>query len=215
MNKLTWHNTLPSWFNTRVGHNRIYIYIYIHCIFVGLARTKYRRCIYGCFGWEVTEYTVIYGAYIQFWPPYEYIHRIFGDFLPKFRTFTVYVWFWPALLYTHAPHASRQGTHSHAQDARMRYAHVTDAHMQWCLPYLHVTHAHERWRTRYLTWGMRMCNDGCLIYMWQMRVCNHGRVVICDRCACALVDDRRQVVLLWLMLGSYAQCDYAHIEFTW
>jgi len=34
----------------------------------GLARTIYIRCIYGIFGWEVTKYTVIHGAFIRFWP---------------------------------------------------------------------------------------------------------------------------------------------------
>ena len=32
------------------------------------ARTIYIRCIYGIFGREITNYTVIYGAYIRFWP---------------------------------------------------------------------------------------------------------------------------------------------------
>jgi hypothetical protein len=35
---------------------------------LGLARTIYIRCIHGIFGREITEYTVIYGAYIRFWP---------------------------------------------------------------------------------------------------------------------------------------------------
>ena len=35
----------------RVGQNHIYI-----------------RCIYGNLGREITKYTVIYGAYIRFWP---------------------------------------------------------------------------------------------------------------------------------------------------
>jgi len=35
---------------------------------VGLARTIYIQCIYGIFGREITKYTIIYGAYIQFWP---------------------------------------------------------------------------------------------------------------------------------------------------
>ena len=34
----------------------------------GLARTIYIRCIYGIFGRIITKYTVIYGAYIRFWP---------------------------------------------------------------------------------------------------------------------------------------------------
>jgi len=33
-----------------------------------LARTIYIRCIYGNVGREITNYTVIYGAYIRFWP---------------------------------------------------------------------------------------------------------------------------------------------------
>jgi len=37
-------------------------------ICVGLARTLYIRCIYGIFGRETTEYTVMYGVYIRFWP---------------------------------------------------------------------------------------------------------------------------------------------------
>jgi len=36
--------------------------------FVGLARTKYIRCIHGIFGREITKYTVIYAVYIRFWP---------------------------------------------------------------------------------------------------------------------------------------------------
>jgi hypothetical protein len=35
---------------------------------VGLARTINMRCIYGVLGREITKYTVIYGAYTQFWP---------------------------------------------------------------------------------------------------------------------------------------------------
>jgi len=38
------------------------------CMYVGLARTIYIRCIYGIFGREITEYTVIHGVYIRFWP---------------------------------------------------------------------------------------------------------------------------------------------------
>jgi len=26
------------------------------------------RCLYGIFGGDITKYTVIYGAYIRFWP---------------------------------------------------------------------------------------------------------------------------------------------------
>jgi len=33
-----------------------------------LARTINIMCIYGVFGRETTKYTVIYGAYIRFWP---------------------------------------------------------------------------------------------------------------------------------------------------
>jgi hypothetical protein len=35
---------------------------------LGLARTMNIRCIYGIFGREITEYTVIYGVYNRFWP---------------------------------------------------------------------------------------------------------------------------------------------------
>ena len=34
----------------------------------GLARTIYIRCIHSIFGREVTEYAVVYGAYIRSWP---------------------------------------------------------------------------------------------------------------------------------------------------
>ena len=37
-------------------------------ISVGLAKTIYIRCVYGCFGSEITKYTVIYGVDIRFWP---------------------------------------------------------------------------------------------------------------------------------------------------
>jgi hypothetical protein len=40
----------------------------LHDACLGLARTIYIRCIYGIFGIEITTYTVIYGAYIRFWP---------------------------------------------------------------------------------------------------------------------------------------------------
>ena len=36
--------------------------------YVGLARTIYKRFVYGIFGREITKYTVIYGVYIRFWP---------------------------------------------------------------------------------------------------------------------------------------------------
>ena len=35
---------------------------------IGLARTKYIRCIYGIFSRRFVKYTVIYGVYIRFWP---------------------------------------------------------------------------------------------------------------------------------------------------
>ena len=35
---------------------------------LGVARIIYIRCIYGIFGREITKCTVIYGAYIRFWP---------------------------------------------------------------------------------------------------------------------------------------------------
>jgi hypothetical protein len=39
---------------------------FVRC--VRLARTIYIRCIYGNFGREITEYTVMYGVYVRFWP---------------------------------------------------------------------------------------------------------------------------------------------------
>ena len=50
---------------------------------LGLARTIYIRCIYGIFGWEITKYTVMYGAYIRFWPTLKHRpncnHRYFNQ----------------------------------------------------------------------------------------------------------------------------------------
>ena len=40
----------------------------VRCTYVGLARTIYIRFMYCIFGREITKYTVIYGAYIRFWP---------------------------------------------------------------------------------------------------------------------------------------------------
>ena len=45
----------------------IYKYIGI-CKYIGLARTIHIQCVYGIFGREITKSTVIYGAYIRFWP---------------------------------------------------------------------------------------------------------------------------------------------------
>ena len=45
----------------RVGQNHIYVYIYIY-IYI------YIRGVYGIFGRVITEYTVIYGAYLRFRP---------------------------------------------------------------------------------------------------------------------------------------------------
>jgi hypothetical protein len=36
--------------------------------YVGLAITTCIWCIHGILGREITKYTVIYGAYIRFWP---------------------------------------------------------------------------------------------------------------------------------------------------
>ena len=58
---------------------------YVDAIYLGLARTIYIRCIYGIFGREITEYTVIYGVYIRFWPTlyiryfWQGNHQIYGD----------------------------------------------------------------------------------------------------------------------------------------
>ena len=43
----------------------------------------YTRCIYGIFDREITKYTVIYSAYIWFWP--------------TLRAHRGYIWFWPTL----------------------------------------------------------------------------------------------------------------------
>ena len=40
----------------------------VYFLFLGLARTIYSWCVYGIFGREIVEYTVIYGVYIRFWP---------------------------------------------------------------------------------------------------------------------------------------------------
>jgi len=39
---------------------------YFPCL--GLARTIYIQCIHGIFGREITNFMVIYGDYIRFWP---------------------------------------------------------------------------------------------------------------------------------------------------
>jgi len=41
--------------------------MYTVYVYVGLARTIHIRFIFGIFGREFTTYTVIYGAFIQFW----------------------------------------------------------------------------------------------------------------------------------------------------
>jgi hypothetical protein len=45
-------------------------------VFLGLARNIYIRCIYGIFGTEITKYTVIYGAYIQFRPTLGILNKL-------------------------------------------------------------------------------------------------------------------------------------------
>ena len=53
-----------------VGYNeeRRIMRFTLHELYVGLARTIYIRCIYGIFGREITEYTVVYNVYVRFWP---------------------------------------------------------------------------------------------------------------------------------------------------
>ena len=46
---------------------------------VRLARAKYIRCIYGIYGREITEYTVIYGVYLRFWPTLDIRRRGFHN----------------------------------------------------------------------------------------------------------------------------------------
>jgi len=41
---------------------------FVSCRWIGFARIIYIRCVYGIVGREITKYTVIYGAYIRFWP---------------------------------------------------------------------------------------------------------------------------------------------------
>jgi len=48
-------------------HTREFL-CYMHARCVGLVRTIYIQCIHGILGREITKYTVIYGAYIRFWP---------------------------------------------------------------------------------------------------------------------------------------------------
>jgi len=43
-------------------------------VYLGLARTIYKRCIYGIFGREIIKYTVIYGVCIRFWPTLCILH---------------------------------------------------------------------------------------------------------------------------------------------
>jgi hypothetical protein len=47
----------------------VYVFVCAHVdTFVGLAQTIYIRCIHGDSSREITNYMVIYGAYIRFWP---------------------------------------------------------------------------------------------------------------------------------------------------
>ena len=46
-----------------------------------MARTIYKRCIYGIFGREITKYTVIYGVFIQCWPTVR-VHGVIVRFWP-------------------------------------------------------------------------------------------------------------------------------------
>ena len=59
---------LKNW--TAGQTNRVYPQIVQRMVtaYSGLARTIYIRCIHGIFGREMTKYTVIYGAYVRFWP---------------------------------------------------------------------------------------------------------------------------------------------------
>ena len=42
------------------------------------------RCIYGVFGREITKYTVIYGAYIRFWPTLRIAHVLVATLCAHF-----------------------------------------------------------------------------------------------------------------------------------
>ena len=40
----------------------------VHALHLGLVRTVYIRFIFGVLGGETTNYTIMYVAYIRFWP---------------------------------------------------------------------------------------------------------------------------------------------------
>jgi len=56
---------------------------HIYSVYTGLARTIYKRCIYGDLDREITKYTVIYGVYIRFWPTL-CIYGLFGREITKY-----------------------------------------------------------------------------------------------------------------------------------
>jgi hypothetical protein len=58
----------------------------------------YVWCIYGNFGREINKYTVIYGAYIWFWPT---LARWFPCQIHRIYTIYIYIWFWQTLQMTH------------------------------------------------------------------------------------------------------------------
>jgi hypothetical protein len=66
-----------------------------------MARIMYIRCIYGISGREITEYTVIYGAYIRFWPTVNITHGTY---------------------YTHA--SARTHMHEHTYARTHAYTHI-------------------------------------------------------------------------------------------
>ena len=97
--KVTCHTTISdeTTHMTRVGQDHIYtvyirylwledhqIYGHIRCIYTVFLAGKspntqsYTVHIYGIFGREITKYTVIYGAYIRFWPTLNNSHVLAG-----------------------------------------------------------------------------------------------------------------------------------------
>jgi len=46
-----------------------------HITYPGLARTMYKQCMYGFFGWQIIKYTVVCGVYLRSWPALHIPHK--------------------------------------------------------------------------------------------------------------------------------------------
>jgi len=97
----------------RPPHWRFVLLHYYVC--VGLARTIYKRCIYGIFGREIIKYTVIYGACIRFWPTLRMWLAINQHCCGR----TLSKWGWLGAAHKHTQ------THTHMQAHTDRRAHTT------------------------------------------------------------------------------------------